>query len=107
LTRPKKIPVVPVPDRPYYFFNTIDRATLFSLGGCGLLIQRAKIAPVVTLIIEPNCLNSSIGNTHHSLDNIDVGTQLQIAQQKTAKTMKKNIQKKLYFRPTDPNFFTI
>ena len=33
----KKIPVVPVPDRPYYFFNTIDRATLFSPGGCGLL----------------------------------------------------------------------
>jgi hypothetical protein len=23
--------------RPYYFFNVIDRATLFSLGGCGLL----------------------------------------------------------------------
>jgi hypothetical protein len=50
--------------RPYYFFNAIDRATLFSPGGCGLLIQRAKMASVVTLIIEPNCLNSSIGNTH-------------------------------------------
>jgi hypothetical protein len=35
--RRKKIPVVPVPDRPYYFFNAIDRATLFSPGGCGLL----------------------------------------------------------------------
>jgi hypothetical protein len=23
--------------RPYYFFNGIDRATLFSPGGCGLL----------------------------------------------------------------------
>ena len=46
------------------FFNAIDRATLFSLCGCGLLIQRAKMASVVTLIIEPNCLNSSIGNTH-------------------------------------------
>jgi hypothetical protein len=39
----KKIPAVPVPDRPYffcrpyYFFNAIDRATLFSPGGCGLL----------------------------------------------------------------------
>jgi hypothetical protein len=22
--------------RPYYFFNAIDRATLFSPGGCGL-----------------------------------------------------------------------
>ena len=50
--------------RPYYFFNAIDRATLFSPGGCGLLIQRAKMVSVVTLIIEPNCLNSSIGNTH-------------------------------------------
>jgi hypothetical protein len=44
----KKVPVVPVPDRPYFFlptllvfFNVIDRATLFSPGGCGLLIQRA------------------------------------------------------------------
>ena len=49
--------------RPYYFFQ-IDHATLFSPGGCGLLIQRAKMASVVTLIIEPNCLNLSIGNTH-------------------------------------------
>jgi hypothetical protein len=66
----KKNPVVLAPDRPYffcrpyYFFNVIDRATLFSPGGCGLLIQRAKMASVVTIIIEPNCLNSSIGNTH-------------------------------------------
>jgi hypothetical protein len=50
--------------RPYYFFNAIDRVTLFSPGGCGLLIQRAKMTYVVRLIIEPNCLNSSIGNTH-------------------------------------------
>jgi hypothetical protein len=50
---------------PIIFFNAIDRATLFSPGGCGLLIQHAKMASVVTLIIEPNyCLNSSIGNTH-------------------------------------------
>jgi hypothetical protein len=32
-----------------------------------------------------------------SLVNIDVGTLLQIAQQKNAKTMKKNIQKKIFF----------
>jgi hypothetical protein len=69
--RPKKTPVVPVLTdpiffcRPHYFFNAINaRATLFSPGGCGLLIQRAKMASVVTLIIEPNCLNSSIGTTH-------------------------------------------
>jgi hypothetical protein len=48
----------------YYFFNAIDCAILFSPGGCGLLIQHAKMASVVTLIIELNCLNSSIGNTH-------------------------------------------
>ena len=47
-----------------FFHCNIDRATLFSPGGCGLLIQRAKMVSVVTLIIEPNCLNSSIGNTH-------------------------------------------
>jgi hypothetical protein len=43
--------------RPYYFFNVIDCATLFSPGG-------------------------------------DVGTLLQIAQQKNAKTMKKIFKKK-------------
>jgi hypothetical protein len=32
--------------RPYYFFNAIDHTTLFSPGGCGLLIQRAKMASV-------------------------------------------------------------
>jgi hypothetical protein len=34
-------------------------------------------------------------------------TLLQIAQQKTAKTMKKIFKKKIYFRPTVPNFFTL
>jgi hypothetical protein len=29
---------------PYYFFDAIDRATLFSPGGCGLLMQPAKMA---------------------------------------------------------------
>ena len=77
IPRPKKILVVPVSRptlffsaHPIIFFNTIDRATLFSPGGCGLLAQRAKMASV--------CHN-----------NIDVGTLLKIAQQKTAKTMKK------------------
>jgi hypothetical protein len=46
-----------------------------------------------------------------SLVNIDVGTLLKIAQQKTAKTMKKIFKKKIYFRPTYstsyPIFFTI
>jgi hypothetical protein len=48
---------------PIIFSTQIDRATLFSPGGCGLLVQLAKMASVVTIIIEPNCLNSSIGNT--------------------------------------------
>ena len=81
--------------RPYYFFNANECATIFSPGGCGLLVQRAKMASVVTLIIEPNCLNSSIG-INASLVNIAVGTLLQIAQQKTA-NHEKNIQKKYLF----------
>ena len=55
-----KIPVVPVSRPtlffsadPINFFNAIDRATLFSLGGCRLLIQRDKMVSVVTIIIEP------------------------------------------------------
>jgi hypothetical protein len=52
---------------PIIFFNKIDRATLFSPGGCGLLVQRAKMASVVAIIIEPNCLNSSVGTTHLQL----------------------------------------
>ena len=38
--------------RPYYFFNAIDCATLFLPGGCGMLIQHAKMVSVVTIIIE-------------------------------------------------------
>jgi hypothetical protein len=48
----------------------------------------------------------SVGNTHLLL-NIDVGTLLQIAQQKKRQNHGKNIGKKIYFQPTDPNFFTI
>jgi hypothetical protein len=105
--RPKKIPVVPVSDRPI-IFNAIDRATLFSLGGCELLIQRAKMASV-------HCCHTNywtklpkfVHRKYASLVNIDVGTLLQIAHKKTRQNHEKNIQKKIYFRPTDPNFFTI
>jgi hypothetical protein len=51
------------------------------------------MASVVTLIIEPNCL-IFVHRKYASLVNIDVGTLLQIAQQKTAKTMKKIFKKK-------------
>ena len=67
----KKIPVVPVSRptlffsaNPIIFFNVIDRATLFSPGDCGLLVQRVKMASVVTIIIESNYLNLSVGTTH-------------------------------------------
>jgi hypothetical protein len=85
--------VVPIPDRPYYFFNAIDRATLFSPGGCGLLVQRAKMASVVTLIIEPNCRNLS-NRKYASLVNVDVGTLQQISPQKRQNHEKKIFKKK-------------
>ena len=56
--RPKKYLWFRFPDRhyffcrPYYFFDATKCAALFSPGGCGLLIQRAKMASVVTIIIE-------------------------------------------------------
>jgi hypothetical protein len=89
--------------RPHYFFNAIDCATLFSPGGCGLFIQRAKMASVVTLIIEPNCLNSSIGNLLLILMS---GLYCKSPSKKPPKPWKK-YSKNIYFRPTDPNFFTI
>ena len=90
IPRPKnKIPVVPVSRptlffsaHPIIFFNTIDRATLFSPGGCGLLVQRAKMASV----IEPNC-----GTL------LNVGTLLKIAQEKTRQNHEKNVQKMFLF----------
>jgi hypothetical protein len=92
--------------RPYYFVNAIDCATLFSPGGCGLLITVCQNG----VCCHTNYLTKLPKFVHRkyaSLVNIDVGTLLQIAQQKTAKTMKKIFKKKIYFRPTDPNFFTI
>jgi hypothetical protein len=70
--------------RPYYFFDAIDRATLFSLGGCRLLTQHAKMA----LCCHTNYwakLPKFVHRKYTSLVNIDVGTLLQ----KNAKTMKK------------------
>jgi hypothetical protein len=73
----KTKPLVPVPDRPYFFLPTLlffqrdwPCGPIFS----GWLRATAKMASVVTLIIE--------------------------------KTMK-IFKKKNYFRPTDPNFFAI
>jgi hypothetical protein len=58
---------------PIIFFNAIDRATLFSPGGCGLLIQRAKMASV----------------------DIDVGTVLKIAQQNNRQNHEKKFKKRI------------
>jgi hypothetical protein len=54
----KKIPVVFFPADPIIFSTWLTVRPY-----CGLLIQRAKMASVITLIIEPNCLNSSIGKS--------------------------------------------
>jgi hypothetical protein len=47
------------------------------------------ISAVVTIIIEPKCLNSPIGNMTLSPVNIDVSTLLNTTQQKNAKTIKR------------------
>jgi hypothetical protein len=98
LIRAKKIPVVPVPDRPYFFLPTL---LIFSgwLRAAHTACQNGVCCHTNYWIKLPKFVHRK----YASLVNIDVGTQLQIAQQKTAKTMKKIY----YFRPTDPNFFTI
>ena len=66
-----------------------------------LLIQRAKMASNYW-----TKLPKFVHRKYASLVYIDVGTLLQIAQQKTRKNHKKiYIQKKNYFRPTDPGIF--
>jgi hypothetical protein len=111
--RRKKIPVVPVPNWPYFFLPTL------------LFFQRDWLCnPIFSRWLRAAhtaCQNGVCCHTHTnywtklpkfvhrkyaSLVNIDVGTVLQIAKQKNAKPWKK-YSKKIYFRPTDPNFFTI
>ena len=101
LIRAKKIPVVPVPDRPYFFLPTL----LFFQRNwpCDPIFSRWLRAAHTAYTNYWTKLPKFVHRKYASLVNIDVGTQLQIAQQKTAKTMKKIY----YFRPTDPNFFTI
>jgi hypothetical protein len=77
--------------RPYCFLDAIDRTTLFSPGGCGLLMQRAKMASVVTLVIEPNCLNLSIGK-YASLVNMS-GLYCKSPSKKTPKPWKTYFKK--------------
>jgi hypothetical protein len=116
--RPKEIPVVPVPDRPYFFgWPYFLQPTL-------LFFQRDWLCDPIFFgwlrAAHTACQNGVCCHTNYwtklpkfvhrkyaSLVTIDVGTLLQIAQKKTAKTMKKIFLKKIYFRPTDPVFFTI
>jgi hypothetical protein len=102
----KKIPVVPVPDRPYFFLPTLlffqrdwPCDPIFS----GWL-QAAHTACRNGVCCHTNYwtkLPKFVHRKYASLVNIDVGTLLQIAQQKTAKTMKKIFQKNLFptYRP--------
>jgi hypothetical protein len=59
LVRRKKILVVPVPDRPYFFLPTIgstviDRATLFPPSVCGLQPQWRVLSHQLLKIPEKN-----------------------------------------------------
>jgi hypothetical protein len=104
--------VVPVADRPYFFLPSL----LFFQRDwpCDPIFSR-WLRAAHTACQNGVCYHTNywtkypkfVHRKYASLVNIDVGTLLQIAQQKTAKTMKKIFKKKIYFRPTDPNFFTI
>jgi hypothetical protein len=101
-----------VPDRPYFFLPTLlffQRDWLCDPIFSGWL-RAAHTACQNGVCCHTNNwtkLPKFVHRKYASLVNIDVGNLLQIAQQKTAKAMKKIFKKKMYFRPTDPNFFTI
>jgi hypothetical protein len=88
--RPKKIPVVPVPTRPYFFLPTL------------LFFQALFLRAAHTACQNGACCHTNywtklpkfVHRKYASLVNIDVGTLLQITQQKNAKTMKKIFEKK-------------
>jgi hypothetical protein len=98
------------PDWPYFFLPTL------------LFFQRDWLCDLFSgwlRAVHTACQNAVCCHTNYwtklpkfvhrnyaSLVNIDVGTLLQIAQQKPPKPWKK-YSKKIYFQPTDPNFFTI
>jgi hypothetical protein len=112
LIRHKKIPVVPVSDRPYFFLPTL---LFFQRDWPCDPIFSGRLRAAHTACQNGVCCHTNywtklpkfVHRKYASLVNIDVGTLLQIAQQKIANTMKKIFQKKNYFRPANPNFFTI
>jgi hypothetical protein len=92
--------VVPVPDRPYFFLPTL----LFFQRDwpCDPIFSRwlraAHTACQNGICCHTNYwtkLPKFVHRKYAFLVNIDVGTLLQIAQQKTAKTMKKIFKKKI------------
>jgi hypothetical protein len=97
----KKQPVVPVPDRPYFFLPTLEVLFFQSDWPCDPIFSRwlraARTACQNAICCRTNYwtkLPKFVHRKYASLVNIDVGTRLQIAQQKTAKTMKKIFKKK-------------
>jgi hypothetical protein len=102
----KKIPVVPG-SRPTLFFSA-DPIIFQRDWPYNLIFSRwlraAHTACRNGVCCHTNCwtkLPKFVHRKYASLVNIDVGTLLQIAQQKTAKTMKKNSKKNLFqtYRP--------
>jgi hypothetical protein len=102
--RPKKIPVVPV-----------SRLTLFFSADPIIFATRLTMQPYFLWVVAGcsyvYCHNNYwiklpkfIHRKYTSLVNIDVGSLLNIAQQKNAKTMKKIFKNNFYFRPTYPIF---
>jgi hypothetical protein len=100
--RKKKIPVVPVPDRPYFFPLTL----LFFQHDwlCDPIFSRWLLAAHTACQNGVCChtnywtkLPKFVHGKYASLVNIDVGTLLQIAQQKNRQNHEKNIQKKNLF----------
>jgi hypothetical protein len=100
IPRPKKIPVVPVPDRSYFFLPTL----LFFQRDwpCDPIFSR-WLRAAHTACQNGVCCHTNywtklpkfVHRKYASLVNIDVGTILQIAQQKNGKTMKKLVKKKI------------
>jgi hypothetical protein len=93
----KKLPVVPVPDRAYFFLPTL---LFFQRDGLCDPIFSGWLQAAHTACQNGVCchnywtkLPKFVHRKYAYLVNIDVGTLLQIAQQKAAKTMKKIFKK--------------
>jgi hypothetical protein len=103
---PKKIPVIPVPDRPYFFLPTL--LFLQCDWRCDPIFS-GWLRAAHTVCQNGVCCHTNywtklpkfVHMKYVSLVNIDVGTLLKIPQQKNTKTMKKYSKKNLFptYRP--------